>query len=211
MPIPGWEDWDLWLGAIERGWFLEALPIVGFEYRVRPDSMVATFGEAGSRRQVLEHVVEKHRELFERHVLGVVFTGQSIAHDSAQLIRRLEAAAQGALAERDLFRNRYESVSSELTEARTLLADAAAAREQATVERDRIMVQHKEDAAALRSTTLRLAALEAELERLRQERLQREEQVRFMESTRAWRLRSRLVALKTALRQRLALRERSGA
>src|SRR5262249_43902634 len=38
-PLPGWEDWQLWISAAERGWGFHHLPGVMFEYRVRPGSM----------------------------------------------------------------------------------------------------------------------------------------------------------------------------
>jgi glycosyltransferase involved in cell wall biosynthesis len=41
MPIMGLEDWDLWLGATSRGWTLEYVPEVLFEYRVAAGSMIA--------------------------------------------------------------------------------------------------------------------------------------------------------------------------
>jgi glycosyltransferase involved in cell wall biosynthesis len=35
---PLWEDWDLWLGAVERGWGFRYVPDVLYDYRIRADA-----------------------------------------------------------------------------------------------------------------------------------------------------------------------------
>ena len=39
-PLSGWEDWDLWLRAAAHGRTFFHLPEIGFDYRVRSDSMI---------------------------------------------------------------------------------------------------------------------------------------------------------------------------
>src|SRR5207245_7034555 len=46
----GYEDWDFWLSALERGWKAEALPEPLFLYRKRPDSMLS---DANKKRELL--------------------------------------------------------------------------------------------------------------------------------------------------------------
>ncbi len=41
MPKMGLEDWDMWLGAVSRGWEFAYLPEMLFDYRVSPGSMIA--------------------------------------------------------------------------------------------------------------------------------------------------------------------------
>jgi glycosyltransferase involved in cell wall biosynthesis len=41
MPWMGWEDWEFWLRVASHGGTFVHLPQVGFDYRVREDSMVA--------------------------------------------------------------------------------------------------------------------------------------------------------------------------
>ena len=43
-----WEDWELWIAALERGWRFRHLPEVAFEYRVRPGSMLDTRRAGGA-------------------------------------------------------------------------------------------------------------------------------------------------------------------
>jgi hypothetical protein len=57
----GGEDWDFWLGALERGFGGRHDPFAGFEYRRRPESMISvTRREIGQVRQQLR---ERHPEL----------------------------------------------------------------------------------------------------------------------------------------------------
>jgi glycosyltransferase involved in cell wall biosynthesis len=39
-PLSGWEDWDLWLRAAAHGGTFFHLPEIGFDYRVRSDSVI---------------------------------------------------------------------------------------------------------------------------------------------------------------------------
>ena len=40
MPSMAWEDWDFWLRAAAHGGAFFHLPKIGFDYRVRSDSMI---------------------------------------------------------------------------------------------------------------------------------------------------------------------------
>ena len=40
MPRMGWEDWDFWLRVAANGGTFSYLPKIGFDYRVREDSMI---------------------------------------------------------------------------------------------------------------------------------------------------------------------------
>src|SRR5262249_24967873 len=56
---PAWEDWELWISAVERGWQLRHLPLVGFDYRVRPGSMIAGV-DAAEQRRLYAYILAKH-------------------------------------------------------------------------------------------------------------------------------------------------------
>ncbi len=64
MPLPGAEDWDLWLSAVERGWELRRLDRVAFDYRVRPESVLTQLSEPGAFAQVQRYVLAKHHQLY---------------------------------------------------------------------------------------------------------------------------------------------------
>lgn len=60
----GYEDWDFWLGALERGWQFQLVPEVVFDYRIRPGSMVSACNEPAVRQKLVTTLIEKHKELY---------------------------------------------------------------------------------------------------------------------------------------------------
>lgn len=63
----GYEDWDLWLGAIEKGWGFHLIKEVLFDYRVRSNSMV-TFCSTPKNWDILTtNLRTKHKSLYERY------------------------------------------------------------------------------------------------------------------------------------------------
>jgi glycosyltransferase involved in cell wall biosynthesis len=75
------EDWDLWIGAAEKGWRFHRLPQVTFEYRVRPESLVSLVDNAEFLDQLLEYMITKHYELYKpRLVKQLAKMKRSAAH-----------------------------------------------------------------------------------------------------------------------------------
>jgi glycosyltransferase involved in cell wall biosynthesis len=60
----GYEDWDFWLGAIERGWRGVKVPEVTFLYRRHGDTMV--FGARREYRRLYGMLRRKHAVLYRR-------------------------------------------------------------------------------------------------------------------------------------------------
>lgn len=174
MPIPGWEDWDLWLGASERGWRFHHLPGETFEYRVRPDSMISAFAQEQARLPVLRHIVTKHRDLY--------------AQNMAELVLAAQGSRDGLLEEARLREQRDSVIASLQARVAELTAEVASLSGKRTsleAEREALgeELEHHREASA--SAARELAALKA--------------QVRFMEQTRAWRLRQHVITIKSAL------------
>lgn len=61
------EDWEFWIAAAQRGAQFYQLRDPGFEYRVRPDSMLAT-ADARLLCSTYAHIFHKHRALYEEHL-----------------------------------------------------------------------------------------------------------------------------------------------
>lgn len=85
MPVPGSEDWDLWLGTFSRGWKFAYVPEILFDYRVKEESMATR-----ARREyqsTVEYIARKHallyrqawldreRELFSLKIIWQRFVG----------------------------------------------------------------------------------------------------------------------------------------
>jgi len=98
MPAPGWEDWDLWLGIVGHGWQIERLPQAGFEYRVRPGSMIDRLAGGGRREAMTHYLAKKHGELYDRHLGELLVHVQDCVRRLWQTTREREAAGR-ALAE----------------------------------------------------------------------------------------------------------------
>lgn len=67
----GYEDWDLWLGATEKGWQFYHVPEVLFDYRFRENSMVSRCNVPENRRQLIRYIYSKHIGLFATNFINV--------------------------------------------------------------------------------------------------------------------------------------------
>jgi len=178
MPAPGWEDWDLWIGAAERGWHLHHLPGEAFDYRVRPSSMVTQFEDEERRRRMYTYVIAKHRGLYWQRLPEILVASQRSAANLFHLSRE------------------HERVHIETA---AVLQAQAARLESTAAERERLEREVGELRAELaeRSGPARdRAALVAERDRLQAELGAWRERVSFMEGTRVWRLRKGLLRLR---------------
>lgn len=85
-----WEDWDLWMSALEHGARFHVLPEVTFDYLVRSESTTRTVGsDSQARAETWRAIYRKHRES-----LAEVIIEGLIALDEQ---RRAEAAARQRL------------------------------------------------------------------------------------------------------------------
>ncbi len=209
-----WEDWEFWISAAERGWRFLRLDEPGFEYRVRPNSMLAVAEREGLRRSVREHVYRKHRELYVERLEGVLIAGQSHLLEISRDAIALRASRDRLQSEVDLLAasiaagpGKAPPTVEEIRSARELetlreessaLRESAAARGEEEAARSAEAALRSEDLGALRRES---AALQQEGAALRRELQAWRERVAFMEGTRAWGLRGVLVRLKQRLRR----------
>jgi glycosyltransferase involved in cell wall biosynthesis len=56
--VPGYEDWDFWIGSVERGYCARRIPEALFRYRIRQDSMF---------QRALDHDLELRRMIRANH------------------------------------------------------------------------------------------------------------------------------------------------
>lgn len=68
----GSEDWDLWIGLVERGFKGTIVPEPLFHYRQREGSMRRLADEPAVSRRVWQSLVEKHAESYQRHLPEVL-------------------------------------------------------------------------------------------------------------------------------------------
>lgn len=89
MPVQGFEDWDFWLGALERGWQFYYVPEILFDYRVANESMITR--TAGSESQVAEFIGRKHGSLYRDAWLRLATERASVRKTSHNLSRLLKS------------------------------------------------------------------------------------------------------------------------
>jgi glycosyltransferase involved in cell wall biosynthesis len=83
MPTQGYEDWDLWVGALERGWQFAYVPEIFFEYRQAEHSMVTHAYKVGT--QLEDYIARKHGALYRQAWLRRVREGMSLTGTSRRL------------------------------------------------------------------------------------------------------------------------------
>jgi glycosyltransferase involved in cell wall biosynthesis len=98
MPVQGAEDWDLWLSMLERDFVLARLDVAAFDYRVRPDSMLARFADVDIQLATERYVLAKHAPLYLAHLRRQV--DRLDASDAALAAAQAELAALHAAAAR---------------------------------------------------------------------------------------------------------------
>jgi glycosyltransferase involved in cell wall biosynthesis len=97
MPVPGAEDWDLWLGALERDWQFVYLPEVFFDYRQAEGSMLNRLYASGLTQQLEEFVARKHGMLYRRAWVSLLDERRSARRTIRQLATLLLSRAKGKL------------------------------------------------------------------------------------------------------------------
>lgn len=68
----GCEDWDLWIGMVERGYRGHIIPEVLFHYRQRADSMSRDMMRGDTHVELYRYIVGKHLTSFAAHAAALV-------------------------------------------------------------------------------------------------------------------------------------------
>ncbi len=89
MPVQGYEDWDLWLGAFEHGWQFAYVPEIFFDYRVATESMITR--TAGFEEQIGKFIATKHAALYRKEFMQLATEHGSLKLTARNLRRLLEA------------------------------------------------------------------------------------------------------------------------
>ncbi|MDR9487984.1 glycosyltransferase [Salibacter sp.] len=83
MPKSGYEDWDMWMNALEQGWSFYHINDFLFRYRLREGSLVQSARSEENHIQNYNYLLEKHKSLFGKyHDQYQYFVGVKIAEFS---------------------------------------------------------------------------------------------------------------------------------
>ncbi|MBD78776.1 MAG: family 2 glycosyl transferase [Crocinitomicaceae bacterium] len=72
MPVPGYEDWDLWMGFYSEGFTFHHLNEFLFEYRIRENSLVSTANETPNRIGNYKYLINKYEACYIEHGHGIM-------------------------------------------------------------------------------------------------------------------------------------------
>ncbi|MHB1105096.1 MAG: glycosyltransferase family 2 protein [Lutibacter sp.] len=61
--INGYEDWEFWIALLKNGGKVKRLDIIGFYYRMKPNSMIQILNK-DKKKKLLEYMSVKHAEFF---------------------------------------------------------------------------------------------------------------------------------------------------
>ena len=98
--LPFWEDWDLWLGAVQARARTEKIDEVAIEYLVRPHSLSGNVHEDKKLNEhVVAHITQKHLPLLGPTISRLVrelhnfnASVNSLQHKNQNLLQQLEQA-----------------------------------------------------------------------------------------------------------------------
>ncbi len=62
--LPAWEDWEFWIALAELGWGFRHLPVLSFDHRLRPQSMVSMCERKEFSMPLHELIVRRHERLY---------------------------------------------------------------------------------------------------------------------------------------------------
>lgn len=69
--IPGFEDWEFFIGVTKHGWLVDSIPEYLLSYRVIEGSNYDKHKEHSP--EIIEYMVKKHKEEFQNHLGSVIY------------------------------------------------------------------------------------------------------------------------------------------
>ncbi len=148
----GYEDWDLWISLVERGYHGTIIPEVLFRYRRRAGSMSTVCATGEVHVALMTYLIDKHRASYEAHHLEVLLRKEADAADllrtNDEIEREIHSSLLPALARR---RAELEALQRKLQQ-----ADAV---EQSRARLDALERQLADVSGQLRATAAEVAGL----------------------------------------------------
>jgi ABC-type polysaccharide/polyol phosphate transport system ATPase subunit len=164
MPQQGYEDWDLWISLVERGFKGTIIPEVLFRYRRRRGSMSSVCAQGDVHLALMGYLVGKHERSYRDHLLEVLLLREAescaLLQQTYRLERRLETELRPRLEARrsewERVRNAAPGAESEAARGPDEPAGLAAEEQQVAVLRGALAAAHRELAAYRESWSWRM-------------------------------------------------------
>lgn len=65
--ITGFEDWEFWISATKKGWKVEMIPELLFNYRIKDKNSVDQNAKLNYRESNLNYIYKKHQDIYLKH------------------------------------------------------------------------------------------------------------------------------------------------
>lgn len=69
--IPGYEDWDFFIGVTKNGWSIYSIPEYLFYYRLVDGSNFDQHLKISPK--IIKYMTEKHKDVFQKHIVTVLY------------------------------------------------------------------------------------------------------------------------------------------
>lgn len=93
----GYEDWDLWISLVERGFRGVILPEVLFHYRRRAGSMSETSSHGEVHLSLMTYLVSKHEASYRQYLLELLVRKEAVSCDLLKATYALDREIDGWL------------------------------------------------------------------------------------------------------------------
>ncbi len=90
----GYEDWDFWIGMVEKGWRGYRIPEHLFYYRKRPGTMVTTANLPHNRVRLVSQICRNHPKIYSDNLPHVISEKEKIILKQDAYIKLLEKRLQ---------------------------------------------------------------------------------------------------------------------
>ena len=178
----GYEDWDFWLGAAERGWQFYHIDEVLFDYRYRDDSMVSGCNIPENHRELFRYISSKHSGLYTANFANIFAEVECDFVKERDKVKILEERLEEIELELDLERSQHyetearcQEIEGQLQESETRLKETQSDREQLQEQLEETRAKLEKSQARVEKTETELHGAEAELSSARAELEQAEE------------------------------------
>jgi glycosyltransferase involved in cell wall biosynthesis len=163
----GYEDWDFWLGAAEKGWHFYHLDEVLFDYRLRSQSMVSRCNIPENRRELFRYISTKHIGLYSTNFANI-FANLECDHLKERDRREeLEYKLEKLQRELDQERSQFQDHLVQLRETQSTLAQC-----EAELKQTKTKLEENQD--ELKTIQIEKNYLKSELDRFTLEKQQSE-------------------------------------
>ncbi|MBF0227668.1 MAG: glycosyltransferase [Desulfobacterales bacterium] len=72
MGIMGYEDWDLWIGAMEKGWQFHLIKEPMFDYHVMGSSMITNCNLPENKNYLIRYICRKHIQAYKDNIEYII-------------------------------------------------------------------------------------------------------------------------------------------